>query len=165
VRFIVLVLIQVLILNNIRVQAFLIPHIYLLFILLLPFETPKWALLLSAFFIGLTVDLFSYTVGLHTIACTLIAFLRPLFIRMIASRQQYEPGIQPGITGLGFRWFLYYSLMMTAAHHLAIYFLEEFRFTDFFTVIFRVAVNVAISTMVIIFTLLLISRHKGRSAN
>ena len=164
VRFIILILIQVLILNNIRIQGFLIPQLYLLFILLLPFETPKWALLVASFVIGLMVDMFSYTIGLHAAACTLIAFARPLFIRMIASRPQYEPGIQPGIYGLGFRWFLTYTLLMVSVHHLVVYFLEEFRWADFLTVLYRTAINVVITSMVIIFTQLLISRQRTRSS-
>lgn len=164
IRFIVLLLIQTLILNNIQIQGYLIPHLYLLFILLLPFETPKWVLLLASFFMGLMVDMFSYTIGLHAAACTLIAFARPLFIRMIASKQQYEPGIQPGISGLGFRWFLSYTLIMVSTHHILIYLLEEFRFTDILTCLFMAAVNVLISTVVIIIVQLLVSRQSRRSA-
>jgi rod shape-determining protein MreD len=164
-RFVILLLLQVLIFDNIQIRAFLIPQAYLLFLLLLPFETPKWLLLVLGFFTGLMVDLFSYTVGLHAAACTLIAFVRPFAIRTIASRQQYEPGIQPGISGLGFGWFLNYTLLLTAVHHLFIYFMEEFRFTDFFTTLYRAALNIVITAAVIILIQLLISRTSAKSSN
>ena len=57
-RFIVLVLFQVLVLNNIQFSGYVNPFMYVLFILLLPFETPRWLLLLSGFLLGLSVDIF-----------------------------------------------------------------------------------------------------------
>jgi hypothetical protein len=50
IRFVVLVLIQVAILNNIQVSGFVNPYMYILFILLLPFEIPNWLLLVLSFF-------------------------------------------------------------------------------------------------------------------
>ena len=63
IRFVVLVLIQVMILNNIQVSGFINPYMYVLFILLLPFETPNWLLLLLSFFLGLSVDVAAITKG------------------------------------------------------------------------------------------------------
>jgi rod shape-determining protein MreD len=164
-RFVLLVLLQVLVLNNIQIRAFLVPHLYVLFILLLPFETPRWLLLLSSFFLGLFVDLFSYTVGLHAAACTLIAFIRPLVVRVIASRQTYEPGITPGISGLGFRWFLNYTMLMVVVHHLFIYMMEEFRFSGIIDTLWKAILNAVITVVVISLTQLLISRTSSRSSS
>jgi len=98
---------------------------------------------------GFLVDLFSYTIGLHTAACTLIVFIRPFVVRIIASKEQYEPGIQPGIKGLGFRWFLTYTLVMVSVHHLFVYLMEQFRFIGFFTFMYRSILNILITTMAI----------------
>ena len=57
-RFVILVFIQVAILNNIQISGFINPYVYVLFILLLPFETPNWVLLVLSFFLGLSVDIF-----------------------------------------------------------------------------------------------------------
>ena len=67
-RFVVLVLIQVLVINNLQLSSYVDPFIYVLFILLLPFETPGWILLLFAFSLGLTIDMFSDTAGVHASA-------------------------------------------------------------------------------------------------
>ncbi len=164
-RFILLVLLQVLVLNNIQIRAFLVPHLYVLFILLLPFETPRWLLLLSAFFLGLFVDLFSYTIGLHAAACTLIAFIRPLVVRVIASRQTYEPGMKPGISGLGFRWFLNYTALMVIVHHLFLYMMEEFRFSGILDTLWKTLLNTVITVVVITLTQLLVSSTSARSSS
>ncbi|NJK85385.1 MAG: hypothetical protein HC906_04860 [Bacteroidales bacterium] len=55
-RFIILVLLQVFVFNNIHLSGFIVPYIYILFILLLPFETPGWLLLVSAFLLGFSID-------------------------------------------------------------------------------------------------------------
>ena len=57
IRFVVLVFIQVAILNNIQISGFINPYMYVLFILLLPFETPNWILLVLSFFLGLSIDI------------------------------------------------------------------------------------------------------------
>jgi rod shape-determining protein MreD len=59
-RFVVLILVQVLILNNIHLGGYINPYLYVLFILLLPIETPKWAVLILAFFLGLGVDIYGF---------------------------------------------------------------------------------------------------------
>lgn len=74
-RFIALVLIQVLIMNKVNFYGFLNPYIYILFILLLPFETPGWLLLVLSFSMGLTVDLFSGTLGLHAASSVFAGFM------------------------------------------------------------------------------------------
>ncbi len=148
-RFIILVLFQVLILDNIRLSGYLNPYFYVLFILLLPFETPGWLLLLSAFLLGLSIDLFENTVGINIAACVLVAFLRPYVIQLIASKQEYEPDLEPGIRDLGFTWFLSYSIILVFIHHFALFYIEIFRFNEFLTTLYRV-MGSTVFTMVLI---------------
>ena len=70
-RFIILVLVQVLVLNNIQFLGYINPYIYILFILSLPVRTPRWASLLLAFVLGLTIDIFANTPGMHASAAEL----------------------------------------------------------------------------------------------
>src|SRR5476649_733601 len=79
-RFVVLVFIQVFLLKNIALYNLATPYFYILFILLLPFETPNVLLFILAFLMGLTIDAFYDTPGLHAAACSLLAFVRILFI-------------------------------------------------------------------------------------
>lgn len=148
-RFIILILFQVLVFNNIQVFSYITPFIYILFVLLLPFETPLWLLLLSGFALGISMDVFSNTGGIHTAATVLIAYIRPWAQNAISSRQGYEPGMQPGIKNLGFKWFFLYSLILTTMHHVSLFYLEVFRFTSFFQTLFHALLNV-VYTMVFI---------------
>src|SRR5581483_10393034 len=88
-RFIFLILFQVLVLNNIQLGGYINPYGYVLFILLLPVETPKWLLLLLSFSIGISLDMFSNTMGLHAAACVFMAYCRPRVLRIISPREGY----------------------------------------------------------------------------
>lgn len=149
-RFIVLVLIQVLILNNIEFSGYINPFLYVLFILLLPFETPAWLLLVSGFALGLTVDLFMNTPGLHAAATVLTAFVRPFVLRIFAPRDGYEPGTYPRIFYYGVSWFFKYSALLIVIHHLFLFYLEVFRFTDFFCTFFRFILSSVFSIILVV---------------
>ena len=66
-RFVLLVLAQVLVINHIRLGGYVHPYIYLIFVMLLPINMPGWQLLFSGFGIGLVIDLFMGTPGMHMI--------------------------------------------------------------------------------------------------
>ena len=140
-RFVVLVLLQVLILNNIQLGGLINPYLYILFILLLPFETPKWLLLISAFLLGIVVDMFCNTVGMHTIATVFVAYLRPTVISRISSTKDYEQGDTPTIKALGLSWFLSYCTILIFTHHFIFFFLEVFSFNGFFHTIFKIILS------------------------
>ena len=133
IRFFVLVLLQVLVLNNVQLTALQInPYVYVLFVLLLPFETPGWLLLVSAFLIGISVDIFSDTIGLHATATVFMAFLRPYILQLISTRDGYEIGTAPRLSFYGFFWFVKYATILIFAHHIAYFYAEAFSFSEFF---------------------------------
>ncbi|OQA90878.1 MAG: hypothetical protein BWY27_00736 [Bacteroidetes bacterium ADurb.Bin234] len=142
--------IQVAVLNHIHLSGYVNPYLYILFILILPFETPKWLLLIVAFFQGLVIDLFVQTPGMHAAACVFMAFLRPLIAATISSKKEYEPGIQPSIQDLGFNWFLTYSAILTVAHHTILFMMEVFHFYEFAITIQRILYSSVITLILII---------------
>jgi hypothetical protein len=149
IRFILLAAVQVLIIKNIELGRFINPFIYVLFIIVLPFETPKWLLLLCGFMIGITIDMFYDTAGMHAAACVFIAYIRPAVLKLFSPRDGYEFGTQPTIQYLGVPWFLSYSAILIVAHHLVLFYVEIFRLSEFFSTFFRVIVSS-------IFTILLV---------
>lgn len=149
IRFAILVLTQVLIFNNIELGGYLNPYIYTLFILLLPFETPGWVVILSGFLIGLTVDIFSETLGMHTAATTLMAYLRPMALSMVSPRDGYESGSYPRVYYYGFVWFLQYTFILVFAHHTVLFFIELFNMQDFFHVLLRIILSTIFSVLII----------------
>jgi rod shape-determining protein MreD len=156
---ILLILFQILVLNNIQFGGFVNPYVYIMIILLLPSVTPAWLLLIISFLVGLIIDLFSGSPGMHASATLLAGFSRPFVLRLIAPRDGYESGSDLSMAAYGFRWFLIYATAIVLIHHTALFFLEVFRFTDFFRTIFRVLVS---SLFTIGFILLIEYYRKGR---
>jgi len=159
-RFIILLLVQVLILNHIHFSGYINPYLYVLFILLLPFQTPHWLLLVAAFLMGISVDLFSNTPGMNAAASVFMAYIRPGVIRLLESGKNYEAGMTPGIRDLGFRWFFSYSLILILAHHFLLFYLEIFRLSEFFTTFSRVVLSTIFTMTLVIITQYLF--HTGK---
>ncbi len=148
-RFFGLVLLQVLILNNIQLSGYINPYLYVLFILLLPFTTPNWLIIILSFVLGFTIDSFSDTMGLHSAACVLMGFCRPSIIKMGFTKNEYDMSNKPIIKDLGLSWFFSYSLMLVSIHHILLFYLEVFNFREFWSTLLRTFSS-------IIFTMLLI---------
>ncbi|MBN2611935.1 MAG: rod shape-determining protein MreD [Bacteroidales bacterium] len=158
VAFFLVVAIQVLIFNNIQLSGFIVPYIYVLFLLLLPFDTPGWVLLLTGFLLGFFIDVFADTLGMHTIATTFIAFSRPYVLNLIAPREGYETGTKPRVSYYGLVWFVKYSGILVFIHHLLLFYIEVFRFGGFFSTLLRVIVSSLITLLLIIISQFFIFR-------
>ena len=144
-----LVFFQILILNNIQFSGYITPYFYIYFILLLPFETPRWLLLSSAFLLGITIDIFSNTPGLNAAACVMMAFIRPFIISSISSGTEFMMGTHPSLKNQGLKWFAYYSVILVLSHHFVLFYLEIFRFTEFFQTLLRVLLSTAFSLLLV----------------
>ena len=149
-RFALLVLIQVLVLNNIQLFGWANPFFYVLFVLLMPFETPKWLVLVMSFVLGMTVDSFSNTPGLHAAATVLMGYLRSFVLRIIAPRDGYEPGTFPRMYYYGMPWFLKYSGFLVLAHHIMLFSVEAFSFVNFHITLLHAVVSAIFSTLLIV---------------
>lgn len=150
VRFVFLILLQVWVLNNVQFSGFVNPYMYVLFILLLPFETPKALVLVLAFLMGLSIDMFTDTIGMHASALVLTAFIRPFLLKMIAPRDGYEIGSFPRIFYYGFVWFLKYAFILVLIHHLFLFTIEVFNFHNYHLVLWRTILSAALSTVLIV---------------
>lgn len=149
-RFAVLVLLQVVVFNNIGLYNMVNPYVYVLFVLLLPLETPLYLLLSLSFLMGLSIDIFSNTGGMHAAASTLMAFVRPLILLIITPRGGYEHQPVPNLRNMGIQWFLTYSTILVLVHHLLLFQLEVFRINEFL-ITFTRSILSTIFTLVLIF--------------
>ncbi len=160
IRFAVLILAQVLLVNHIRLGGYVHPYIYLIFIMLLPFNVQKWELLLWGFALGFCIDLFTGTLGLHAGATTLMAFCRPTIIKLVSGNQKIENVQAPDLRLLGGVWFLRYAFCMVLVHHAALFLLESFSFRLIGQVLLRILLSVPVSVFLIMILLYLFKREK-----
>lgn len=147
--FIVLVLAQVLVLNNIQFLGFINPYIYILFILSLPVRVPRWITLLLAFGLGMIIDTFSNTLGMHTAATVLVAYARSFVINLFTSIDEGN-NPTPSFHSFGVGAYVKYVLVLVFLHHAALFFLEAFSFSHFWLVLFKTLLSSAITILIIL---------------
>src|SRR5258706_12555976 len=87
IRFTIFILLQVYLLNKIpHLHKFIVPYLYYLFILWLPFSISRMGLLVIGFITGIVLDFFMMTPVLHAAACVLFAYLRPFVLKVLAPK-------------------------------------------------------------------------------
>ena len=151
-RLVILILLQVLIVQNMNLGNYIILLPYVLIIIIIPFETPRLLILFISFLVGVIIDYFYDSSGLHASACTAIGFSRYYVLKFISPREGYDAGVQPTVEDMGLAWFLSYAGTLVLLHHLIFFYLEAFRFADFFKTLFRVILSSA-GTFVFIYLL------------
>ncbi len=158
VMFTVLVLLQVLVFNQIHLGGFLNPYVYILFILLLPVSMPPYQVLLLSFLVGISVDWFSNTLGLHAAASVMIGVLRLPVINLISQRES-DKVYYPGLHQTGWRWFLLYASLLVVIHHFFLFFTEVFSFTDFFRTVLRSLASSVFTIIILVISQFLVFRE------
>lgn len=160
IRFVALVLLQVLVINHIRLGGYVHPNVYIIFIMLLPINIPGWQLLLLGFGLGMSVDLFTGTPGLHAGATTLMAFCRPYIIKLVSGTQKFENIHEPNLTQLDGMWFFRYVLLMVLVHHFWLFLIESFSFRLIGQVLLRTLLSVPVSVFLIMMILYIFKSNK-----
>ena len=161
-RFTALLFLQVFLLKNITLYNISTPYLYILFILLLPFETPNWLLFALAFVMGLSIDAFYDTPGLHAAACIVLAFVRILFISITVQQEGFDHEPEPTLSTMGFRWFFTYTLVLTLVHHFFLFNLEVFRFSEIAYTLGRFVLSSIFTVFLMLLTGFLFFRRKER---
>lgn len=136
IRFVLLLLIQVLLLNKIPLRWWANPgfppytaFIYPLFILLLPISTPVSFLLIFGFVTGITMDAFMDTGGIHAAACVLMAFARTKTLTVLLPKRLSEyKSAGPNVRTMGWSPFLTYTAILLLLHNVAYYIMEIWTF-------------------------------------
>ena len=148
-RFIMLILLQVFILDNIQFMGYLNPMIYVLFILSLPVRFPKWAILFLAFIMGLIIDIFSNTAGMHSFALVFAAFLRTPIINIFTSLDEGS-NPTPSFHTFGVSAYVKYIITIVLLHHITLFFIESFSFLHLTLLIPKIIISSAVTILLIL---------------
>lgn len=149
-RFVGLMLFQVLILNHFMLFGLVNPFVYILFILMLPLAIPGWLLLVLGFLTGYLMDIFMTGAGLHTAATVFMAFMRPIVLRLATGTKEPETVVYPGLSQMGARWWFSYTLSLVVLHHFVLFVLESFSFNQLGYTLLRIILSVAATEILIL---------------
>lgn len=167
VRFVILILVQVYVLDRIHVHYMITPYIYFLFILWMPFQLSRTAQMLIAFGLGFTLDSFRHNPGFHAAACVLIAYLRPFLINILISQEGADTNYEePSVKSMGgFIQYMFYAGVLSFVHHAWLFFLEAWQIGNFWYFIIKTLMSTAISLLLILIVELLFSRKQQFRTN
>lgn len=157
--FLGLVLLQVLVLNQMHIGGYATPFFYIYFILKFNSRVGRNELMLWAFTLGLTVDVFGNTPGMNAAVATCLAFFRNSMMQLVTLRDLDE-GFRPGIKSLGFSSFFRYSLLSSALFCSLLLLIDTFSFFDLTVLVIKIITS-TLSTMLCIFCAESLGRKKG----
>ena len=148
-RFVMLVLVQVFVLDNIQFLGYISPMIYILFILSLPVRFPRGVVLILAFLLGLTIDIFNNTIGIHAFATVFAAFIRPTIINMSVSMEEMA-NPTPSFRTFGVANYVKYVVLIVLFHSIVLFFVESFSFLHLSLLIPKIILSSAVTILVIL---------------
>ena len=162
IRFVLFLLIQIIILNEVPpLHQFITPYIYFLFLLWLPFGTNRITMTLVGFVFGYSLDLFTNTPGLHAAACTLLGYLRPTVLNLLLAQEASEEvNKEPSIGSMGWGPYFIYVFVLTFVHHFYLVLLEWLQFGNFTYFIGKVITTSLMSLLLIFLVELIMNRRK-----
>ncbi|MCH6232709.1 rod shape-determining protein MreD [Cognataquiflexum rubidum] len=153
---------QVLVLKNLVLFGSAFCFLYVTYIVLLPIDLKTIPTLLISFFLGMGVDLFYDTLGIHTAALLVIGFIRHRWLLVLVPPGGYDDDLQPSLLNMGFGWFLSYSIPLVLIHHTLFFYIESLGTDLFFTSLQKIIASVIfVLVMSIIVQLLLYRRRRG----
>lgn len=162
-RFVLLMALQLLVLNYVYLGGYVMPMLYVLFILMLPTGMKRIPLLLIAFGTGLLVDVMSNVLGFHALACTVVAMLRIWFADRILTRGEPVTITTPSIYSVTPQYFISYLLLLLGAFFLVFYTTELFGFRGLGGVLLATVCSTAVTTLLAVLYQLLFLKRKEES--
>lgn len=157
-RFILLLAVQIVIFNNMNFLGFVMPLPYILFIILYPVNGNKSGLLLASFLLGLTMDIFSNSGGVHATACLTLAYLRPsLFKFSFGISYEYQTiKLNEVLTPERFS----FILLSVVIHHFTLFLIEAFQVSFFLDILIRALLSTIFTVILCIIIIYLIKPNK-----
>lgn len=146
----ILVLIQVTVFNNICLFGVAVPMVFIYVILRLPLTLSSGWVLTVSFLLGLTVDVFSDTQGMNSLACTILAVLRRPVLGLYFPREDELANPEPSMVSLGVPVYVKYALTMTLIYCTLIFLIEAFTFFNLLRLALRIVCSTILSTLLIL---------------
>lgn len=157
-RFLLLLAVQIIVFNNMNFLGYISPFPYILFIILYPVNGNKSGLLFAGFLLGIIMDMFSNSGGIHTTACLVLAYFRPYLFRFSfgLSYEYQTVKLNDVLTPERFS----FILLSVVIHHFILFILEAFKVSFFLDVLFRTLLSTIFTIIICIIIIYLIKPNK-----
>ncbi len=157
-RFILLLVAQILIFNNMNLFGYINPYPYILFIILYPVNGNKTGLLVASFLLGIVLDLFCNSGGVHALACLLLAYYRPYIFKFSfgLSYEYQTVKLNDVLTPERFS----FLLIAVVLHHFTLFLLEIFRITFILEILLKTFLSTLFTLLVSVIIIYIIKPSK-----
>ncbi len=161
--FAVAALLQTFFFNNLALGACFAPMVYVVFVMMLPINTPSIVVLLSGLVMGVVMDFSMGTAGLNAIATLAVAYLRRPLLNLTLGAEVVRDGGIPSVLRMGMRPFLHYLIGMVVLHNLIFFGFEAFTTSYLWYQLLRFVVS-SLSSILFVWLLMLLftPKHSGR---
>jgi rod shape-determining protein MreD len=158
IRFIVLLLVQVILCNNINFLGYVNPYIYIIFIFLFPIKENRLVFLLISFILGMLVDMFSDSGGVHAAAAVSLAYARPILLKTAFGMLYEHQSIKFNHTDIGS--LITYVTFGTLIHHFVLFSLEIFNISNILLILKKTLFSSIFTIILSVLIIILFSRDK-----
>jgi hypothetical protein len=150
ISFVAIIMLQVLVLTKFAPGWSTHAMVYPMLIISLPFNMKPIWLMFIGLCLGLCVDAFTNTFGLHASAAVFLAYARPELMKLISPKDGYDYLLKPTIKDMGFKWYGLITLVLLAIHHLWFFIFESLNLYDFGFILLKTLLSVIVSWILII---------------
>jgi hypothetical protein len=158
--FFLYLLVQVMVLKSLVIFKVSFCFLYIAYVLLLPIETNALVLMILGFLLGLMVDIFYDSIGLHAFTLVLVGYLRNYWLAAITPQGGYDAGTAPTVAANGIQWFLVYILPLVFLHHFILFFVEAAGFIVFWHTMLKVIMSLLFTVTVIVLLQFLVTDQR-----
>lgn len=148
-RLIIAILLQILIVGNLQILGVCQPYVYIVFLLMMPTRIPRWADMLIGAAIGLVMDAYCNSLGVHMAACTMLCYFRQPFIRNLIMDYDRLTGEISGNT-IGTENYIQYAAVLIVIHHAIVFLLSAWSFSHIWMTLLTTLVSALVSTILIL---------------
>lgn len=148
-RYILVMVLQVLLFDQLQLLGVCHPYIYVLCLLMMPITLPHSVDMLLGAVVGLIMDIFCNSLGVHTAACIFIMFIRPYLLGAIVSDKD-RLNEQISLHSIGMEALIKYVVILVLVHHLAVFSLAAWSWHHIGFVLLETLVSSLITILIII---------------
>jgi rod shape-determining protein MreD len=158
IRFILLLLVQVIICNKINFLGYINPYLYVIFIFLFPIKDNRLVLLLVSFLLGMLVDMFSDSGGVHAAASVCLAYARPVLLKTSFGMLYEHQTVKFSNTEIGS--LISYITFGVLLHHFILFSLEIFNISNILLILKKTLFSGSLTIILSVLIIILFSRNQ-----
>ena len=146
---IIIIVLQGLVFDRLHIQAWGYPMVYVLILLILPTQLPRWGEMLLGMLVGLVMDICNNSLGVHMAACVAISFWRPILLRKSSQDVERIKG-EISSLNIGMVEYVKCALILVVLHHFMVFMQEAWSFHNWWMIVLQTLLSSVLTMLIIV---------------